>query len=175
MIVCAGQNEQIKGAVPIGIGLVDSAINLTKICLENELKEIIFVGSAGSYGKVKIFETVEVAKVSNIEISFLQNLSYTPIENIISLKDVSCETNLTVNSSNYITSDEKIAKIYLQKGIDIENMEFFAVANVAKKFGIKCKGIFVITNYCDKLAHDTFIKNHQKAKKIMEKIVEQYR
>ena len=43
----------------IGVGLVSSAINLTKICLFNRPEFILFIGSAGSYGNHKIFDIVE--------------------------------------------------------------------------------------------------------------------
>ncbi len=34
MLLCAGRNETLKGATPIGVGLIESAINLTKMCLK---------------------------------------------------------------------------------------------------------------------------------------------
>jgi hypothetical protein len=33
MILCAGNNETFDFAIPIGVGLIDSAINLTRHCL----------------------------------------------------------------------------------------------------------------------------------------------
>ncbi len=56
MFVCAGKSESFEFATPIGIGLVDSAINLTKICIEKSPDSIIFIGTAGSYGRLKIFD-----------------------------------------------------------------------------------------------------------------------
>ncbi len=172
MIICAGNNEQLKGAVPVGIGLIEVAINLTKLCLEKKPQEIIFIGSAGSYGKYKIFDIVKSYSASNVEISYLQNLSYTPIKKLKIFQNVSCETNIIVNSSNFITIDKNISQKYIENGIDLENMEFYSILKVAEKFKIKAKGIFVITNYCQANAHQEFISNHQKAKQIMEKIIE---
>ncbi len=171
MIVCAGESESIKGALSIGVGLINSAIELTKICLKQKPNEIIFIGSAGSYGKYKVFDVVNSCKASNIEISYLSHLSYSPLPNIISIDNVSCETSATVNCSNYITIDKKVAKKYKKLGLEIENMEFFSVLKVAKNFNIKARGIFVITNKCNKYAHKDFAKNHKKAKEIMEKII----
>jgi len=173
VIVCAGNNEQLKGAVPVGIGLIEVAINLTKLCLEKKPQEIIFVGSAGSYGKYKIFDIINSCSASNVEISYLQNLSYTPIKRLKIFQNVSCETNIIVNSSNFITIDKNISQKYIENGIDLENMEFYSILKVAEKFRIKAKGIFVITNYCQINAHQEFISNHQKAKQIMEKIIEE--
>ena len=37
-------------------------------------------------------------------------------------------------------------------------MEFFSVLKTAKEFNIPVKGIFVVTNYCNKNAHSEYIK-----------------
>jgi hypothetical protein len=38
---------------------------------------------------------------------------------------------------------------------------------IAQEFEIPLHGIFVITNYCDKEAHDMFLTNHEKAKALL--------
>ena len=162
MFICAGESESFEFASPIGIGLIDSAINLTKLCIENPPKSILFVGSAGSYGEHNIFDIVESKIASNIENSFFNAKAYTPIENVIStVKDVSRET--IVNSSNYITTDSSLSKDYLLNSIGLENMEFYAVLKVAKAFNISASGVFIVTNYCNENAHADFIKNHKEA------------
>ncbi len=161
MIVCAGESEQFDFAVPVGIGLVDAAINLTRICLEQNPKEILFVGSAGSYGAHQIFDIVETGCACNVENSFLQGQSYSPIVTNVSHETSLCE--VMVNSSNYITTEERLGHSYLEKNIHLENMEFYAIMKVAKAFGIPAKGIFVVTNYCNSQAHEDFLKNHQEA------------
>ena len=164
MIISAGNKEMFDFATSIGVGLIESTINLTRICLFDKPNFLIFIGTAGSYGNKKIFDVVESSSASNIENCFLTKTCYTPIDNVISFaKDVSRET--IVNSSNYITTDEKIAKKYLNINIEIENMEFFSVMSVAKKFEIPTLGIFVVTNYCNENAHNDYIKNLTKAKK----------
>ena len=50
MIICAGRNETFPFAHPIGVGLIESAINLTRMCLFDKPDYLLFVGSAGSYG-----------------------------------------------------------------------------------------------------------------------------
>ena len=45
LIVCAGESESFNSALPIGIGLVDAAINLSRYVLEYDPSEIIFVGT----------------------------------------------------------------------------------------------------------------------------------
>ncbi len=163
MFICAGESETFDFAKPMGIGLIDISINLTKLCMEKKPPPFIFfVGTAGSYGKHKIFDIVESKTASNIENSFFNAKSYTPIDNIVSTSDnVSRET--IVNSSNYISTDESLSKNYLANNIGIENMEFFAVLKVAQHFNIPAAGAFIVTNYCNANAHADFIKNHKEA------------
>lgn len=162
MIVCAGKSESFEFAYPIGIGMIDVAMNLTKLCIENSPEFILFVGSAGSYGEKKIFDIIESNTASNIENSFFDGGSYTILDNVISTADdVSRET--FVNSSNYITTDAKCSKHYIAQNIHLENMEFFSVLKVAEKFGVRAGGIFIVTNYCDENAHEDFKKNHKEA------------
>jgi len=174
MIVCAGKSESFEFATSIGIGLVDVAINLTKICIKERPTSITFIGSAGSYGRLKIFDIVESFCAYNIENSFFSLNSYSPIESSIKgLYRVSCET--FVNSSNYITTDKNISKRYLLKNIDIENMEFYSILKVANEFNIPAKGIFVVTNYCDENAHTDFLKNHKRAMELLTKYIKSRR
>ena len=167
MIISAGNKEIFSFATPIGIGLIESAINLTRICLFEKPDFLIFIGSAGSYGNFEIFNIIESKSASNIEHCFLKKECYTPIDNIISIGDVSRET--IINSLNYITTSKLISKAYLHLGIEAENMEFYSVLKVAKEFKIPVKGIFVITNYCDKNAHNDYMQNIKTAK---EKLIE---
>jgi nucleoside phosphorylase len=162
MIICAGESEQFDFALPVGIGMTDVAINLTRLCLSQKPKFILFVGTAGSYGEKKVFDIIESKTAANIENSFFTGGSYTPIDNMVSTaEDVSRET--IVNSSNYITTNKEIGKAYLSKNIHLENMEYYAVLKVAKSFDVPAAGIFIVTNYCDKNAHRDFMQNHKEA------------
>lgn len=162
MFICAGEREQFDFAMPIGIGMTDVAINLTRLCLSQKPKFIFFVGTAGSYGDKKIFDIIESKSATNIENSFFTGGAYTPIDNVVSTaEDVSRET--LVNSSNYITTDVKVSKFYLEKNIHLENMEYYAVLKVAKTFDIPAAGVFIVTNYCDENAHQDFMENQKEA------------
>ena len=162
MIICAGKTEQFDFAVPVGIGMVEVAMNLTRICMAEKPKFLLFVGTAGSYGEKKVFDIVESKTAANIENSFFTGGSYTPIDNVVSTTDdVSRET--LINSSNYITTDKSIGKHYLAQNIHLENMEYFAVLKVAQSFGISAGGVFIVTNYCDENAHEDFLKNQKEA------------
>jgi nucleoside phosphorylase len=166
MILSAGREETFSFAHPIGIGLIESAINLTNLCLLDRPKSLIFIGSAGSYNpnKHKIFDIITSSTASQIEISFLQKKAYSPIDNFITAS-VSRET--VVNSSNYITTDKLSALAFDKLGFEIENMEFYSVVKVAKEFNIPVRGVFVITNYCEENAHEQYLRNIKEAKKIL--------
>ncbi len=166
MIICAGNNEIFDFATPMGVGMVDMSINLTKYVMMTQPERLLFIGSAGSYGEHNIFDIVESKTATNIENSFFRG-AYTPIDNMISTSsDVSRET--IVNSSNYITTEKTLSEKYLNYKIFLENMEFFAFLKVAQAFEIPAGGVFIVTNYCDEYAHETFLKNHKMA---MEKLI----
>lgn len=163
MIVCAGRNETFRFAEAIGVGLIESAINLTRTCLLNKPDFILFIGSAGSYGDYKIFDIVESKKAANLELSFLNGDSYTPIDYMLESENKILRNDTIVNSSNYITTNSLLAKKYSEFGIGIENMEFFSILQVAQEFKIPVGGIFIVTNYTNKNAHEDFLRNHKEA------------
>lgn len=173
MFVCA-KGEKFEFAREIGVGLVGASIELTNLVLKELPESIIFIGSAGSYDKnIDLLEIFVGTQATQIESSFINGDSYTPIDNHIQC--VSHETNkakqATINSSNYITTSESIAKRMLQAGILLENMEFFSVLSVAKHFEIPCLGIFCVTNYCDSNAHSDFIIHHTQAESLLKDFV----
>jgi len=166
MIISAGNQEIFPFARAIGIGLIQSAINLTRIALFESPKSFIFIGSAGSYNpkKHKIFDIITSSTASQIEISFLKQESYTPLNQIISANQ---NDNIIINSSNYITKDPISSLAFDKLGLSAENMEFFSVIKVAHEFNLPVKGIFVITNYCNQNAHQDYLKNIPKAKQLL--------
>lgn len=166
MIICAGNNETFNFATPMGVGLVEMAMNLTRLCLFDKPEFLLFVGSAGSYGEHKIFDIVESKTASNIELAFLQNKAYTPLDNVVTTNTEGGK-DVVVNSSNYISTDAELTKNFLKFGVGIENMEFFAVLRIAQEFDIPAGGVFCVTNYTNADAHADFLANHEKAKKIL--------
>lgn len=163
MIICAGRSETFKFAQAMGVGLIESSINLTRACLFNKPDFILFVGSAGSYGEHEIFDIVESKRAANLEISFLRGDSYTPLDNVLESENKMVRNDTIINSSNYITTNEDLSKEYNKYGIGAENMEFFSILQVAREFEIPVAGIFVITNYTNENAHEDFLKNHKEA------------
>ena len=168
MIICAGRNETFQFATPMGVGLIESAINLTRQCLFDKPDFLLFIGSAGSYGEHNIFDIVQSTSAANIELSFLSDDSYTPLDNVLKSDNKLVQSQTIINSSNYISTNEKLSKEFHQYGIGCENMEFYSLVQVAREFNIDIAGIFIITNYTNKDAHKDFIKNHKEA---MEKLI----
>lgn len=190
MFICA-RGENFSFAKDIGVGLVESAIELTALILRENPQFLIFIGSAGAYNKgVNLLDIFVSNSATQIESSFAKGESYTPLDNKIEI--VSYETlqnqnadsrsnpniNLKtildshnfaiVNSSNYICTDEIFAYKMSSAGIILENMEFFAILKVADYFKIPALGIFCVTNYCDKNAHSDFLANHKRARELLE-------
>jgi nucleoside phosphorylase len=170
MIICAGNNETFDFATPMGVGLIEMSMNLTRLCLFDKPEFLLFVGSAGSYGDAKIFDIIESKTASNIELAFLSDDAYTPLDNVISTNE-SVTQDIIVNSSNYISTNKELTNKFLDFKVGIENMEFFSVLRVAKEFDIPAGGVFCITNYTDKNAHKEFLKNHTKAKELLNEYI----
>ncbi|PAF45628.1 purine-nucleoside phosphorylase [Helicobacter sp. 11S02629-2] len=185
---CAGVNSSHKDvsetfsfAHPIGIGLVQSAINLTRYCLMNpSLDSIVFVGSAGSYDKnLKIGDICLSTSAFNIESCFIKGECYTPLACHVALENLELKSleplnlpKLQVNSSNYITNIDSLNTAFINANIALENMEFFSVLSVAQSFNLPAFGIFGITNYVGKDAFSEFRTNHASIKKLLESFVQ---
>lgn len=197
LIVCAGKNEVFSFAKSIGVGLIEASMGLTRLCLEKKPKKIIFIGTCGLYNKplendlnsrnfadkslmsekneskraTNLLEIYETRHAFNIETSKILSSFYSPAECEINL-NVSYETK-KCNSSNYICTDENIAASFASLGLELENMEAFAVLSVARHFKIPATCFLCATNFCDKNAHEFFLKNHAQAKKNLENFLQE--
>lgn len=120
---------------------------------------------------LKLLEIYESAHCFNVEASKLTNAFYSPAECEINL-NVSYETK-KCNSSNYICTDENLAARFADLGLELENMESFAVLSLAKRFGINATCFLCATNFCDKNAHQSFLQNHAQAKKNLEHFLQE--
>ncbi|BCZ17868.1 Purine nucleoside phosphorylase PunB [Helicobacter sp. NHP19-003] len=167
MFVCAGDTESFSYAKSVGVGLVQSALNLSRLCMLDNPKEIIFIGTAGSYDpKTPILSLFASTKATQIEESFILGHSYTPLDNGVQTKwpQTLDLPSVVVNSSHYIHTDTHFSNAMCHAGILLENMEFFAVLRVAQCYNVPCFGVFCVTNYTNEHAHRDFIANHESAK-----------
>ncbi|WP_121020865.1 phosphorylase family protein [Helicobacter vulpis] len=173
MFVCAGYSENFKMAKGVGVGLIQSTICLTRLCLLENPTELIFVGSAGSYDpNLPLLSLCKSARGYQIEQSFTQAQSYTPLDNHLEVHSALLDQirlpDVQVNSSNYIHTNPNFACQMHNAGIALENMEFFALLSVAQSFNIPSVGVFCITNYITPHAHQEFLDNHDRAKARLE-------
>jgi nucleoside phosphorylase len=105
MIICAGNNETFDFAQPMGVGLIETAMNLTRLCLFDKPEFLLFMGSAGSYGNHSIFDIVESKTASNIELGFLSSDAYTPLDNVVSTNIDNRVKDVIVNSIFQLTKN----------------------------------------------------------------------
>ena len=145
-----------------------NALNLSE---NGKIKENLGAKNPTSEKPLKLLEIYESAHCFNVEASKLTNAFYSPAECEINL-NVSYETK-KCNSSNYICTDENLAARFADLGLELENMESFAVLSVAKRFGISATCFLCATNFCDKNAHQSFLQNHAQAKKNLEHFLQE--
>lgn len=147
-----------------------NALNLSE---NGKIKENLGVKNLASENQkpLQLLEIYESAHCFNVEASKLTNDFYSPAECEINL-NVSYETK-KCNSSNYICTDENVAARFADLGLELENMESFAVLSLAKRFGISATCFLCATNFCDKNAHQSFLQNHAQAKKNLEHFLQE--
>ena len=120
------QNLTANQQLDARLNLIDSPVLQSAKTSQNPDKilnalpsEIIFVGSAGLYKDGQIFEIYESSAAANIEISILENKSYSPIESEIA--SIVPRGTCKVNSSNFITTDQNLAHELFNCGYFLEN------------------------------------------------------
>ncbi|GMB89583.1 Purine nucleoside phosphorylase PunB [Helicobacter ailurogastricus] len=176
MFVCAGNTESFVCAKSVGVGLVQSALNLSRLCLLEKPSTIIFIGTAGSYDfSTPLLSLYVSTQAMQIEESFTLAHSYTPLDNCLQAQG-SKTLDLPpaiVNSSNYIHTDLNFSRRMVQAGIHLENMEFFSVLSVAQYYQIPSFGVFCVTNYTNAHAHKDFLASHGQAKARLETFINQ--
>jgi len=173
MIICAGKNETFPFAHPIGVGLVESAMHLTQLVLLDRPEFLLFIGSAGSYGSHQIFDIIQSRGATQIELALFEGSAYTPLDNAITSEGLEIEHQGMINSSNYITTSKKYWPAFAKHGIVAENMEFFSVLRVAQEHNIPAGGIFVVTNYCDQSAHESYMRNYPEAMRRLQTFIKE--
>ena len=149
----------------------EKGLNALNLSENGKTKENLGAKNLASEKPLKLLEIYESAHCFNVEASKLTNDFYSPAECEINL-NVSYETK-KCNSSNYICTDENLAARFADLGLELENMESFAVLSVAKRFSISATCFLCATNFCDKNAHQSFLQNHAQAKKNLEHFLQE--
>ncbi len=105
MFICA-RGENFSFAKDIGVGLVESAIELTALILRENPKFLIFIGSAGAYDKgVNLLDIFVSNSATQIESSFAKGESYTPLDNKIEIVSYETLQNQSADSSKNFGKD----------------------------------------------------------------------
>jgi len=139
-----GGLKELKG-IPIfqvGIGKINSAMNLTELILQEKPDFIINFGSCGNLKNHKVSEVIEVGIVyNNIDVRPFAPYGCTPgnIPCGLKLSDsgISCFTTDQI----YDNSRSDYAEKYLEMidRCDIVDMECYSLAYVCKRYGVEFK------------------------------------
>ena len=159
LIVAATNSEITSETIKLlpnlitGVGMVNTAINLTKELVENEYDLVVNMGVSGSFSSdILIGDVVEVVEDNFSEIGFENGVSFSEFSelNVKTSYEIKGETTLRKVKSitvNTVHGNEKsIDKIVKRLNPDIESMEGSAVFQVCKKFKIPCLQIRSISN-----------------------------
>jgi futalosine hydrolase len=140
-----------------GIGMINTAINLTKELIHKKFDLVINIGVAGSFSnKLKNGIVVEVIEDCFSEIGYEDGDFFSELSNFnlktkykvdarTSLKKVNAVTVNTVHGN-----EKSISKIIKGSNPDIESMEGAAVFKVCEEFNTPCMQIRSISNKIEK-------------------------
>lgn len=169
LFVSAGRMETFDFATPIGVGMINAAINLSKILAHKKYEKIIFLGSCGVYDEDLPLKRLFLANTFTQYEHPKSSSFYSPIElEIIINIPKSKLIQASVNSSNHICKDKLKAYKYKEAKCMLENMESFSVASCAKAYGCELGVLLCSTNYCDENAHENFMKNYKLSNEMLE-------
>lgn len=151
-----------------GVGPVASTFGLTHFLEDYRPEHIIAVGTAGIINPEKLaIGDVVVAKSASMESGFSE--CYTPKLQISRVTHPSAlplairerVVMAHVFSPQEITVSPDWQKKFLQSNFDVEHLESFAFAFVAKKFRVPITIILGLTNVIDSRAHVDWLKNRK--------------
>ncbi len=140
-----------------GVGMVNTAINLTKELMKNRYDLVINMGVAGSFSnKLKNGDVVEVTEDNFFEIGFEDDFEVSRFTDFdlkikylnksrTSLKKVRAITVNTVHGNN-----ATISAIVQRENPEIESMEGASVFKVCEEFNMPCIQIRSISNKVEK-------------------------
>lgn len=136
-----------------GIGILETALKLTKKLTSNNYDLVINTGIAGSFNKdIKIGDVVEVTQ------DILSEIGYEENENFFEFKSFTVPNKFTVDSKTDLLKVKSITvntvsgnlasinKIKKRLNPDIETMEGAAIFRVCNDFDIPCIQIRSISN-----------------------------
>ena len=136
-----------------GVGMVNTAINLTKELMQMRYDLVINIGIAGSLNKeLKNGSVVEVIEDNFSEIGFEDDLNFSSFKNFEIKTKFNVEGKTELKKVRGITVNTvhgnrtSISKIIKREHPDIESMEGAAFFKVCEEFDIPCIQIRSISN-----------------------------
>ncbi len=155
----------------LGVGFLAAATSLERILNENpNIKNIYFIGTAGSYNKnLAIEDLVQVTKAGLLNLGTVLDKAYVPqpypqvsakINPGLNVKLVDCLSAMEITKS--IEYSQIIVEKHKRERELVENMELYGLATVANKHRIPWTALLGITNFTDVDGHQNWKDNHSK-------------
>ncbi len=166
-----------------GIGAVPATYNLTQFLFKYKPGHIITLNTAGIINKNK-FKIGDVVLAKTLSTSSMLKEVYTPE----SIKDITLKPKVTLKSlgiktpklktasvfcTQEISSSETMRKNLMKAGHDIETMEAYAYAYVAKRHNIPIVSLLGLSNVIGPKAHDEWLENESWVCEKMSEIVKE--
>jgi futalosine hydrolase len=162
LIVSATKNEIILEGIDhliTGVGMVATAIELSKKLMENDYDLVINAGIAGSFNRtLEIGQLVEVVQDTFSEIGAQNGNQFLSSKEIgLDVKDTfynKAKTSLNAVSAITVNTihgnDASIVKVMYRLNPQIETMEGAAFFMTCQRFNVDCIQIRSISNYVEK-------------------------
>jgi purine-nucleoside phosphorylase len=158
-----------------GVGAVDAAVGAARAIAETRARRVIFVGTAGCYGReVAIDDAAVVSDLSLVSTAALRGHGYTPAPMVTSAfasdslaGDLLAATGLPpvgAASPLAITRSAALARrIAAATGAALENLEAFAVARAAAAADAEFAAVLGVSNRVGPRAHAEWRAHHRTA------------
>lgn len=172
-LICGAIPSEIltlPNAIPLGVGLVQAAATLSKILEREKVSHILFTGTCGALfshpmpiGTIVRAKTIHLGDWALLSgDSFLPEMIPSQVRLTPFLKSGDGATECDVFCPLSITKTEKGAKM-LEKNFPsgiVENLEAFAVAQLAQERHVPCEIILGVSNQIGPMGHDEWYRHH---------------
>ena len=156
---------------PVGIGLVDAGIGLTRCIMTRHPSHILAVGTAGaapksglSIGDVVVGESVRLVDPAVVEgraaLPYASEAAFDPamVDAVFSAGARPC---VIANPLGITTDDALATKLAVLA--PVEHLEAYALARTAHAFGVKCTIVLGIANVVGSKGREQWRANHVRA------------
>ena len=153
----------------VGIGLVDSAIGMTRCIERHRPTDVVFLGTCGSFGKHAIGDVVSGRSIVLVDRAIddgqAVKLSPLTIDLEPSLLALDLPRVVVANTIGVTVNDELAARLAAR--CDVEHLEAFAVARAANIAKVRCTIMLGIANMVGKNGSADWKTNHERVSAIV--------